>query len=283
MEIQRGKEGMKTMQFNQQLGATTGCTLRLLLDTIPGDMNIMRHGMREDAWFGSIWTANEVGLRAREGVFQIKQYHSLVPKEYIESELNDAPGGVHILLEGVTKDEIPLVAMGYRYSLKTILFFVLTKNGGMMKPGDPYQMKYTDSFCNICTRNADRPQVLSNFFAGSNVIDMHNQLPQDLLRLEKSWITQSPWFRLAKTYVEICIMGAFLLCDYHCVINISKKGIEDQENKISIQQFAVVLTIQWIQYTNKIGTGNSSRFLPEDGAGFTMTVPKTLTDFCLQC
>jgi hypothetical protein len=279
MEIQRGKEGMKTMQFNQQLGATTGCTLRLLLDTIPGDMNSMRHGVRGDAWFGSIRTANEVGLRGHEGVFQIKQYHSLFPKEYIESALKDAPGGVHILLEGVTKDEIPLVAMGYRYSRKTILFFVLTKNGGTTKPGDPYQMKYTDSFGNICTRNVDRPQVVSNFFAGSNVIDTHNQLRQDSLRLEKRWITQNPWFRLATTYVGICVTDAFLLCNYHRVINISKKGIEDQENKISIQRFAGILTNQLIQYANKIGTGNSSRFLPEDDAGFTMSVPETLTDF----
>jgi hypothetical protein len=31
MEIQRGKDGMKNQQFNQQVGATAGCTLRLLL------------------------------------------------------------------------------------------------------------------------------------------------------------------------------------------------------------------------------------------------------------
>jgi hypothetical protein len=29
MEIQRGKEGMKKKQFNREVGATTGCTLRL--------------------------------------------------------------------------------------------------------------------------------------------------------------------------------------------------------------------------------------------------------------
>ena len=35
MEIQRGKEGMKTQKFNSDVGATAGCTLRLLLNTIP--------------------------------------------------------------------------------------------------------------------------------------------------------------------------------------------------------------------------------------------------------
>jgi hypothetical protein len=35
MEIQRGKEGMKSQKFNKEIGATAGCTLRLLLNTIP--------------------------------------------------------------------------------------------------------------------------------------------------------------------------------------------------------------------------------------------------------
>jgi hypothetical protein len=35
MEIQRGKEGMKSQKFNKEIGATASCTLRLLLNTIP--------------------------------------------------------------------------------------------------------------------------------------------------------------------------------------------------------------------------------------------------------
>jgi hypothetical protein len=166
MEIQRGKEGMKSKEFNLQVGATAGCTLRLLLGTIPEDANPYKHGIRADAWFGSIITANEIGLKGHNAVLQIKQYHSLFPKEFIESALKDAPGGVHILLEGVTKDEVTLVAMGYRYSQKTILFFVFTKSSESSKPGDPYQMKYTDSFGNICTWYVYWPQVISNFLLG---------------------------------------------------------------------------------------------------------------------
>jgi hypothetical protein len=118
MEIQRGKEGMRSEEFNSQVGASAGCTLRLLLGTIPKDADPYKHGIWADAWFGSIKTENEIGLRGHDAVLQIKQYHSLFPKEFIESALKDAPGGVHILLEGVTKDEVTLVAMGYRYSCK---------------------------------------------------------------------------------------------------------------------------------------------------------------------
>jgi hypothetical protein len=86
------------------------------------------------------------------------------------------------------------VALGYRYSRKTILFFVLTKKAGSSKPGDPYQMKYMDSYGNICTRYVDQPQVISIFFASSNVINTHNQLCQDSLKLEKKWAMHNPWF-----------------------------------------------------------------------------------------
>ncbi len=176
---------MKSQQFNQQVGATVGCALRLLLDTIPQDMKTSKHGVRGDSWLGGIKTANEICLRGHKAVLQFKQYHSLFPKEFIESTLKDAPGGVHILLEGTTNDEVPLVAQRYRYSHKTILYFVLTKNGGSSKLGDPYHMKDTDTFGTICTRYVDRPLVISNFVDGSNVTDTHNQLCQDSLKLEK--------------------------------------------------------------------------------------------------
>jgi len=163
MEIQRGKEGMKTKQFNREVGATTGCTLRLLLNTIPPQSASVKHGVRGGAWFGSVRTANEAGLRGHKGIFQVKQYHACFPKDFIEEALKEAPGGVHILLEGTTQNEVLSVALGYRYSRKTVLHFVLTRNGGSSKPGTPYQIKYTDSFGNICTRYVDCPQVVSNY------------------------------------------------------------------------------------------------------------------------
>ena len=68
MEIQRGKEGIKDKRYNRELGATTGCTLRLLEDTIIEGEH-QPHGIRGDAWFGSVRTASEVGSRGHEGVF----------------------------------------------------------------------------------------------------------------------------------------------------------------------------------------------------------------------
>ncbi len=55
------------------------------------------------------------------------------------------------MLQGMTKDEVKLVAIGYRYSCETILHFVLTENAGNTSEGDPYAMKCTDTYGNICT------------------------------------------------------------------------------------------------------------------------------------
>jgi len=196
---------MKPSQFNNAIG-TAGCTSRSLLEAIPNQENQekdTKFGIRGDAWFGSVRAAIEVGIRGHEGVFQIKTYHASYPKVLIEEALKDAPGSVFIAQEGTTKDEVPLVALRYRYNRKTTLLFVLTKNAGSTTLGEPYHMKYMDSLGNVCTCYVDRPQVISNFFSSSNKIYTHNQLRQDCLKLEKQWITQDPFFHLGTTFVDI--------------------------------------------------------------------------------
>ncbi len=116
MEIQRGKEGVKEKKQNREVGATTGCTLHLLEDSIAGDEHAYTHGICGDTWFGSVRTAIEVGIGGHEGVFQVKQYSALFPKDLFSKALEDAPGGVSIVLDGVAPNGVPLIILGYRYS-----------------------------------------------------------------------------------------------------------------------------------------------------------------------
>jgi hypothetical protein len=60
MEIQQGKEGMKDCMFNSSVSATAHCMLRLLLESIPQEDHLKKHGVCGDAWFGSDWCASEV-------------------------------------------------------------------------------------------------------------------------------------------------------------------------------------------------------------------------------
>ena len=68
-----------------------------------------------------------------------------------------------------------------------VLYFVMSDKAGKTTPGEPYSMKYTDRFGNLCVRFVDRPDVISNFFSDSNTIDCHNQVRQSELGLEKKW------------------------------------------------------------------------------------------------
>jgi hypothetical protein len=79
-EIQRGKEGMKRNSIIQTLGPQR-ITLHLLEDSIAEDEHNYFHGIQGGAWFGSVRTASEVGIRGYEGAFQVKQYSALFPKD----------------------------------------------------------------------------------------------------------------------------------------------------------------------------------------------------------
>jgi hypothetical protein len=228
------ERGYEKAQFSSKVGATSGCTLRLLLNSIAEEDNGLKHCIQGDAWFGSVRNANEVGLRGHEGIFQVKQYHSLFPKEFIKNALKDAPGGAHIVLEGSTKDEVKLVAIGYRYSRKTILHFILTKNSGKLEARTPYEMKYTDTYGNVCVRGVERPDVISKFFQTSNIIGTHNQLWQDFLCLETKWRIRSAYFCLSTTLIRINVTDCFLLAGHHKVINYSSNYGADGK-RISIQ------------------------------------------------
>ena len=178
----------------------------------------------------------EVGICGHECVFQVKTNSALYPKAFIEDALADAPGGVHIVLEGKASNGVPLAAIGYRYSRKTTLFFVCTRNAGSTVKGAEYVMKYTDGYGNICTRLVDRPDLIAKFFASSNVIDTHNQLRQFLLALEKKWLTQNAYFRLATTYLGINVVDTYHLANHHKIINVSA----NDEKKMS-----ALLQVTW--------------------------------------
>ncbi len=84
-----------------------------------------------------------------------------------------------------THQGVPLVAITYRYSTRTTLHFVATKDAGSTYKGSPYHIKYTDDWGNVHILDVDRPDIISNFFETSNMIDKHNQACQADLALEK--------------------------------------------------------------------------------------------------
>ena len=79
--------------------------------------------VKADSWFGSVKAVAVLAEKGIQSVMQVKNNHSLYPKKFIESSLKGAPGGVHIVLEGVHPNGQKLVAVGYRYSSRKTLMF----------------------------------------------------------------------------------------------------------------------------------------------------------------
>jgi len=105
LEVQRGKVGMSVQKYNATLGATVGCSLRLIEQTIAPEAASLTHGLRGDAWFGSVKAASAMAVRGYQCVYQVKGYSTLYPKDFIEDALKEAPGGVFIALEGKAPNE----------------------------------------------------------------------------------------------------------------------------------------------------------------------------------
>jgi hypothetical protein len=247
LELQRGKEGMRLEQYYDTLGATAACTLRLMEEAQRHD-DRTGAGLRGDAWFGSVKAAVALAKKGYKAVLQIKTGHGLFPKKFIENALEDAPGGIWIVLEAI-HDGVPLIAIGYRYSTRTTLLFVATKDAGTTRKGNPYQMKFTDDWGNVHIRDVDRPDIISKFFESSNSIDKHNQCRQSELALEKRWQTQNPLFRLYTTIIGMNVVDCYLLADHHKLIN---HRIPDKEYKMTMITFAGILAHQLICNVNSL-------------------------------
>ena len=116
-------------------------------------------------------------------------------------------------------------------SLKSlsVCSFIGTWNVGSTKPGKPYVAKWPDKYGNVKTRNVTRPEIIGTFFGNSNCIDVGNQLRQDVLALERHWLTKNPWFRIDCTVIGITVVDSFQAAKHQAptCAKIDKMGVKD--------------------------------------------------------
>ena len=53
-----------------------------------------------------------------------------------------------------------LIAIGYKYNARKVLYFIITDNAGSTKTGLPYLYKYPDQFTNVAIRPVDRLLII---------------------------------------------------------------------------------------------------------------------------
>ncbi len=215
LEIQRGAKKMPDQPYHRELGATASCSLRLAKAHL-ACRDQQRCGIKGDSWFGSVKACLALLNHGVESVFQIKTSHKMYPKKFIEETMEGMPGGVHLVLEGIHQHtEERLIAIGYCYSTRKTLFFVMSPGAGSTRPGEPYEMKYPTEHDNVGIRFVSHPDVVSKYFQQSNIIDKHNQARQFELHLEKCLVTQDPYFRLHTTLLGMNVTDCWKLAQYH--------------------------------------------------------------------
>ena len=219
LEIQEGKPAMDAMRA--RMGCTlipsTSCVARLVSLIPPAPLHYRRI-IVGDAWFSNVATAVEVArqkpIDRNANVTQdsmsvpldtqdmlnaaprwndhyvgvLKNGHARYPKDYIKAALGGKAAGTQIVLTA-TVDGVDLVAVGWKLSRDSDIFFITTRGVCSTRPDPsrPHVQRWRDANGNACSRDIPQPRVASLYFEGNNVIDVHNQNRQGSLALEKKW------------------------------------------------------------------------------------------------
>ena len=236
---------MKDRPYFRQYGATASCSVRMALATAHcgqrEDTNI-RQLFYGDSWFASFRTAAAITEECdAEFVGIIKTAHKGYPKAYIESKMKTWPPGTHIVLE-CSKNVSKYYAVGYKYSKRKTICFIITERAGHTLPGQSYCAKWVDGNNHVSFRYIDRPHVISQFFQHSNQIDKHNHARQSELALEENIVTHCGYFRLYCTYLGITVTDAWKLYKHSI-------GSRNNNKHISINQFANIICKQLLENT----------------------------------
>ena len=131
----------------------------------------------------------------------VKTIHKGFCLAILEKLMKDWPGGSYLFLKITPRfpGETPLLAIGYKYNSRKVLGFIATEGAGSTEPDDPYLSCFPDIYYNTSVRPVVRPHLLGRYCNACNAIDNHNRMRQSDILLDKYWVTQSGYFRLATT------------------------------------------------------------------------------------
>ena len=133
----------------------------------------------------------------------VKTSHKGFCLAMLEKLMKDWPGGSYLVLKStpIFPGEIPLLVIGYNYNYRKVLGFIASEGSGSTEPGDPYLSRFPEIYSIDPVYPVVRPRLLVRYFNACNAIDNQNRMQQSDLLLEKYWVTQSGYFRLATTVV----------------------------------------------------------------------------------
>jgi Transposase IS4 len=219
LELQEGKEAMRGKEHVSSLGGTAACTLRMAEQTEHNGQNERPNAhhatpgglWKGDSWFGSVKAAEAMAKHGKGLVAQIKTNHAGSPKKELEALMKDWAAGVGLTLQCRTPNNVNLVIVAWTYTTKTILVFVATEDAGSTSPGGKaYEHRYNDEHGNVVSRFIERPEIIAHYYEDANAIDVHNQVRQSIIGLERNWVTQDGFFRIFTTVLGMVLTDAWM-------------------------------------------------------------------------
>ena len=121
-------------------------------------------------------------------------------------------GVSHIVIRSalrVTDDKIP-IAIKSKYISQKVLGFIATEGAGINEPCAPYLSHYPGIFSNVYIWPVLLHHVIGRYFSACNAIDNNKKIQNFEIAVEKYWVTQSGYFRLANT-VTLGVGGLYMV------------------------------------------------------------------------
>ena len=159
--------------------------------------------------------------------------------------MKDWLGGSYLVLKSTPRVtcDIPLMAIGYKYNYRKILWYISNRGSGSTEPDYPYVSHFRDIYSNIVFRPIVSPKFLGRYFNVCNEIDNHNIIRKSDPAPGKYWVTQSGYFRLATTVAlgMGITYGKLLFCH-----GISEGSVV---KNFSMRYYNSVKAYDWLNYT----------------------------------
>jgi hypothetical protein len=189
-----------------------------------------------DAWLGSVSTAVELFRRMQvHSTFVVKGNKHLFPMEVLHKVLGarfpERPSG-HWVVMKTTISDVKLLAVAYAWSQKGVSYFISTCGSTEISP-IKYESKYEDMWGNTATKLINRPELCHFLYEYLPLIDEHNKQRQNLLALEKTWLTKDVWFRLVCTLTGQTVVDMHRYYRHHRIV---AKG----ESRLIVDKLRVV-------------------------------------------
>ena len=142
----------------------------------------------------------------------------------LEKSMKEWPGGSNLVMKSTTRvpGDRPLMSIRFEYISQKVLGFIATEGSGSTVPDVPYLSHYPDNYSNVFIFPVLHLHLLGRYFSAYNETENHNRMQQYDIALDKYWVTQSGYFRLANTVALVTGITYLMLLLCHGVPDQSK-------------------------------------------------------------